>query len=273
MRWTWICLTVCAWTAAAPGAFERQPESARMVAMGGAGVAVPGNAWGALANPASLAGLAGASGGIAIAPSPFGLTELSRSALVLAAPWRRWGASIGLLRSGYDLYRETTVGAALGCDAGMGVCLGGACTLNVLSIEGYGSGSCWGCDAGFLWTPAPGITMGACATGINAPRPGRSGEEIPRTASAGVALSGGSPLTLAFDVALDPRFPPELRLGGEYCVAGCVALRAGVSSDPSSLSAGVGLALAPLDVEYAFSRHQELGCTHRFGIALHLSGP
>ncbi|HTO92750.1 MAG TPA: hypothetical protein VMM80_00220 [Bacteroidota bacterium] len=272
MRRSWILILACVWTGSSPAAFERQSEGVRAAAMGGAGVAVPGESWGAFTNPAALAGCAGASVGISLAPAPFGLTELGRSALAGSVGWGRSAVSIVLLRSGFDLYRETTIGAAFGCDAGKGVRWGAACTLNTLSIEGYGSGTCWGCDAGFLWMLAPGVSVGVCAANINSPSVGKSGEDIARTGAAGIAVSGVFPLTVAFDIALDPRFPPELRLGGEYVVAGSVALRAGVSSDPSALCAGLGLNLLTLDVEYAFSRHQELGFTHRFGLRLHFGG-
>jgi len=271
-RWC-ICVMVCASTAAAPGAFERQPESVRAIGMGGAGVALPAGAWGAFTNPAALAGDRRATVAIGLTPSPFGLEELSRTAIAGVAGWGRFGASLAALRAGSDLYRETTIAAACGYDAGGGMCWGAACTLNSLSIEGYGSAACWGCDAGMLWRIAPLVSLGASAANMNSPSPGRSGEGIARTVTAGLAVGGGSPFTVAFDMAVDPRFPLELRLGGECVLAGCLAVRAGVTSDPSALCAGVGLTVAPFEVDYAFSRHQELGFTHAFGLQIHFDGP
>ncbi|HUI09455.1 MAG TPA: hypothetical protein VL221_03955 [Bacteroidota bacterium] len=273
MRRLMICAVVCAWISPAQGAFERQPESVRSVAMGGAGVAIPGNPWGAFTNPAALAGAFGALAGVSLAPSPFGLTELGRQACACAIGWGRGGASIAALSTGFTLYRETTVAAAVGYDLGKGLRCGCSCSLNALSIEGYGSGSCWGCDAGILWALAPGVDIGASVQNLNAPSPGRSGEAVARSATAGIAVAAGLPATVAFDLAVDPRYPVELRLGGEYVIAGCVALRAGVSSDPSALCAGIGLSLSPVEVGYAFTRHQELGFTHRFGVEIHFGGP
>jgi len=273
MRRSWICVLVCACPGLAVGAFERQPEGVRSAAMGSAGVAIPGNVWGAFTNPASLAGVRGTSAGIAVAPSPFGLSELGRTACAVASGWGRLGASLAALRSGFSLYHETTVSAAFGCDIGRGVRCGAACTLNALAIEGYGSAACWGWDAGVLWSLAPGVDIGASASNINVPSPGRSGEGIARAATAGVAFSAGAPLALACDISVDPRFPVEVRMGGEYVIAGCFAIRAGVTSEPSALCAGFGLLVSPLEVEYAFSRHQELGFTHRFGLGITLGGP
>ena len=272
-----LCVTVlsmvCGIAGICSGAFERQPESVRACGMGGAGSAIAGNVWGALMNPAALAGMPVRIIAVSTAPSPFGLQELRRTACAYAEPFGRLTASVSALRYGYELYREVTLGAACGYDCGEGVRVGGTVTLNSVSIPGYGQGSCAGLDAGVLWQIVPGLQFGASALNWNAPSPGKSRESIPRTFQAGLAYAPPGGFLVACDIAEDPRFSAELRLGAELSVADLLFLRAGVSTDPSSCAAGVGVRILPLDIEYAFSRHQELGFTHRFGLSLRLGGP
>ena len=270
------CLTayVMVWGTygASLAAFERQPESVRACGMGGAGLALAGNVWGGLTNPASLACTNVRMIAVSVAPSPFGLQELRRAACAYAEPLGRFTASVTGIRYGYELYREVTLGAACGFDCGEGVRVGGTVTLNSLSIAGYGYGVCPGFDAGILWEIVSGLQFGASAVNCNAPSPGRCGESIPRTFQAGIAYANVGGFVVACDIAEDPRFPAEVRLGAEFSVAEFLFLRAGVSTDPSSCSAGVGVRFLPVDIDYAFSRHQELGFTHRFGLCLRLGG-
>jgi hypothetical protein len=263
---------MCGMAAGSFAAFERQPESVRACGMGGAGSALSGNVWGALMNPASLAGTAERMVAVSTAPSPFGLEELRRTACAYTEPFGRLTASVTGIRYGYELYREVTLGAACGYDCGEGVRVGATVTLNSVSIAGYGRGSCAGLDAGVLWRIIPGLQLAASAANWNAPSPGKSRENIPRTFQAGIAYAPPGGFLVACDVAEDTRFPAEVRLGAELTVAEFLSLRAGVSTDPSGCSAGIGVHILPLDIEYAFSRHQELGFTHRFGLCLRLGG-
>ena len=276
MKEWFLCVTVWALVCGAAGsssaAFERQPESVRACGMGGAGGALPGNVWGALMNPAGLAGMTARMVAVSTAPSPFGLQELRRTACAYAEPFGRLTASLTGIRYGYELYREVTLGAACGYDCGDGVRVGGTVTLNNVSIAGYGHGSCVGLDAGVLWQIVPSLQIGTSAANWNAPSPGRSGENIPGTFLAGIAYTPPGGFVVACDIAEDPRFPAEVRLGAELAVAEFLFLRAGVSTGPSACSAGVGVHILPVDIEYAFSRHQELGFSHRFGLSLRLGG-
>jgi hypothetical protein len=264
---------VCGIAGSSSAAFERQPESVRACGMGGAGSAIAGNLWGGLMNPAALAGMTVRMIAVSTAPSPFGLEELRRTACAYTEPFGRLTVSVTGIRYGYELYREVTLGAACGYDCGEGVRVGGTVTLNSISISGYGHGSCAGLDAGVLWQIVPGLQFGASAANWNAPSLGKSRESIPRTFQAGMAYAPPGGFLVACDIAEDPRFPAEVRLGAELAVAEFLRLRAGVSTDPSGCSAGVGVHLLPVDIEYAFSRHQELGFTHRFGLSLWLGGP
>ena len=231
-----------------------------------------GNPWGALMNPAGLAGVAGRMIAVSAAPAPFGLNELRRSACAYAEPLGCFTLSAVALRYGFELYREVTVGAACGVDCGKGVRAGATVTLNTLSIAGYGRGACTGVDAGVIWEIVRGLDLGAVVSNLNAPSPGRLAEGVPRTIQAGIAYTPVGGFLVSCDISEDARFPAEVRLGAEFLPAGFLALRGGISTDPSTCSAGIGIRISPVEIEYAFTRHQELGFTHRFGLSLRLGG-
>ncbi len=266
----WVMM--CGIPRSSSAAFERQPESVRACGMGGAGSALPGNVWGGVMNPASLAGMTVRTIALSTAPAPFGLQELRRTACAYTEPLGRLTASVTGIRYGYELYREVTLGAACGYDCGEGVRVGATVTLNSVSIAGYGHGSCAGFDAGVLWQIVSGLQFGASAANWNAPSPGNSRENIPTIFQAGIVYTPLGGFLVACDIAEDPRFPAEVRLGAEFALADLLFLRAGVSTDPACCSAGVGVHFLPVEIDYAFSRHQELGFTHRFGLCLHLGG-
>lgn len=262
----------CAHPREAPAAFERQGEGVRSCAMGGAGVAWSGNVWGILMNPAGLARITGPVLAVAVSPAPFGLQELRRTSLAFAQGTDRFTAAVTATRYGFELYREITFGTGCGLDCGKGLRAGAALTLNNLSIAGYGSASCIGIDAGVSWEIAGGFEAGASASNLNAPGLGRQRETIPRTFQAGIACAVPGGLLLACDVAEDVRFPAEIRLGAEWNPAGFLSVRAGISTDPSVFSAGIAVRISPVEIEYALSRHEELGFTNRFGFSLRLGG-
>lgn len=276
MRNRFLCIitiaAACVYAPGAPAAFERQSEGLRSCAMGGAGVAWTGNVWGGLMNPAGLPGIAEGTIAVAVSPAPFGLRELRRSAFAFAQPAGPFTATVTAVRYGFELYHELTIGAGCGVDCGRGVRAGAALTLNNLSIAGYGSGSCVGIDAGLIWEIAGGLGLGASASNLNGPGLGALREIIPAMFQAGISYAPHGGFLLACDVAEDVRFPAEVRLGAEFTPAEILSFRAGISTDPSVYSAGIAVRFSPVEIEYAFSRHQELGFTHRFGLSLRLGG-
>ena len=154
--------------------------------------------------------------------------------------------------------------------------------------KGMGDHTAWGIgfDIGALWNPwhelLAGVNLQDGTTTLLAWDTGRQ-ELISPTLKAGLSypFSIGllaSELRLAGDV--DLRFEGrdlaaqaavgpaslDLHLGAEWLVRRAVALRLG--SDSGHLTAGAGLRLPRLDVDYAFLSHDELKVTHRVSLRL-----
>ncbi len=157
--------------------------------------------------------------------------------------------------------------------------------------KGVGEHSAWGFgfDIGMTWNPWKKVMLGVnlqdVTTTILAWNTGTK-ELISPTLKTGVAYPfhfslANTKLLLAADV--DTRFENrefasqmsagpvsfDFRVGGELLVYNAVALRLG-RDDLGYLTAGAGLCLPRLDVDYSFMNHTDLKETHRISLRLRL---
>ncbi len=156
--------------------------------------------------------------------------------------------------------------------------------------KGIGENSAWGIGFDFacLWKPYPNLNVGANLQDITTTLlvwdTGRQ-EAITPTSKLGVAYFWESSkiagqLIPAFD--MDIRFENrrysaqynlssvsfDLHFGAEYQLKNLLAVRLGL--DTGRFTAGVGIKLPKLNVDYAFLSHQDLGDTHRISVILTL---
>jgi hypothetical protein len=254
----------------ASSAFERQPSGPRLAALGGTGVGLPAELWGARVNPAGCAGLPEAQCGWGVSPGLYGFPELKRQEAVVGVPWGGLVFPVCLSRFGFDLYGETVIGSGVGGELAPSFRAGVLLNLCHLAIRGYGSSWTAGVDAGLQWDPADEITLGCSAANLYAPPIGGTGEPLPRTISAGLDYRPVPGCHLLLDAVKDVRFPLELHLGIEYTLLNLLALRGGMVDDPPFVTGGVGILWGILEVDYALTVHDVLGETHEFGLRLHL---
>lgn len=248
---------------------------ARAAALGGAGTALAGSAWGH-ANPASW----GALGGRAVAfyaTQGFGLSEMRLGALRYAEP-TPWGTFAGGARTfGFDAYRETafTLGYARGVRLGTSrrVYAGLAARYYRLSLgersdgASYGSAGALGLSLGVLARPLPRLTLGAAATNVNGPSYAE-GSDLAQTLSLGLAYQASDRLLVAADVFKDIDFPLSVRAGLEVLPVEVLAVRVGVATVPARVTAGIGLRLGRLRARLAAERHETLGWTPAAALGL-----
>jgi hypothetical protein len=156
--------------------------------------------------------------------------------------------------------------------------------------KGIGDNSAWGMGFDFacLWQPYPNFNVGANLQDITTTLlvwdTGRQ-EAITPTSKIGVAYFWESSkiagqIIPAFD--MDIRFENrrysaqynlgrvsfDLHFGTEYRLKNLLAFRLGL--DTGRFTAGVGIKLPKLNVDYAFLSHQDLGDTHRVSVILTL---
>ncbi len=154
--------------------------------------------------------------------------------------------------------------------------------------EGIGENSAWGMGFDFacLWTPTPKLNVGVNLQDITTTLlvwdTGRK-EAITPTSKVGVAyfwestrIAGRLIPTVDVDMRFENRqFASQAHVGPvsldfhtgmEYQFKKILALRVG--ADTGRFSAGVGVKLPKLNVDYAFLSHDDLGDTHRISVIL-----
>jgi hypothetical protein len=251
-------------------AFERTPHGSRSAAMGGSLVALGNNEWAAFTNPAALRTLNSPTLSLSYAPQIFGVKELSHVATSIASPTPVGTFALSASRFGFELYKETRVALSFAEEV-TGTLRGGVTiNYNSLTIQNYGSASTFGVDVGLLVDVVDDVRWGFAAMNLNAPTIGVPKEKLPQVFVTGIEYEPVSNARIHASVSKEIRFPIELHAGAEYKIEEIVALRAGTTSDPSTLNAGVGIEYAFAKIDYAFSSHPELGVTHQFSLSLNV---
>jgi hypothetical protein len=251
-------------------AFEQGNQGSRSAAMGNSLVAVSGEEWSAFVNPAVLKTISERTVSLFYAPQPFELKELARAAASFVEPTGIGTFGLSASRYGFELYRETRI--ALSYAGDLATIVKGGVTINYysLSIRNYGSASTFGVDLGLLVDVSDNIHWGFAASNLNAPTIGTAKEKLPQIFSTGISFNPIAEGTIAVSVVKDIRYSAEVHVGIEYAMMEMVALRAGTTSDPNTLNAGVGIWYSFAEFDYAFSSHSELGMTHQFSLSLKL---
>lgn len=251
----------------AMGGFERTQVGAGPAALGNAIIAVEDDGWSLFFNPAGLAGNQSFRISIFAAPSPYGLSELSTTALAVEMPMDIGSFGFGARRYGFDLYREVS-GTFCYATVISGVSFGVNCNYHSVSIQNYGSASTVGIDAGIVVHLLQNLTWGLAATNVNAPTIGISREPLPRRFSTGVSYVLANRFTLAFDLLKESGYDVSPRGGCEYRIIDAVALRGGFKNAPSEFSGGIGIRYAALDFDYAYVMNPALGGTQEISISI-----
>ena len=264
-----LCLLLLA-THTAFCAFERTTQGGRSVGMGGATVAEQQNLWAAFSNPGTLASLDQRSLSIFYSPQPFDLKELARGSFSFVEPMSFGVFSLSGSRFGFELYREVTASVSFGRRLTDQLQVGVSVNYYSLAIQNYGSAAAFGIDAGILVHVADDVRWGVAALNMNAPTIGEAKERLPQVFSMGVGYSPIPEATISAELEKDIRYPTELHLGVEYTMFEALSVRGGVTGEPSTLNAGLGIRYSLFQLDYAFSEHPDLGMSHQLSLSLFL---
>ena len=271
LRWLPAVALAAALAPASHGQFAE--GGARTLALGRAGAALGGEAWGHV-NAAARADLATSRAAVQ-ASRAFGLGELSLGALAAAAPTPVGVIGLEARTYGFDERRETRVRAGyarrLGLSPTRGLAVGLAVGVEPASTAGFGSETALLLDAGVQGQVVPGLRVGLA--GRNLTGLGRSDStNLRRSAAAvpgltvGLAYAPSDRAVLVLDADHDDDFGLSVRAGVEVLPVSALALRVGVSSTPVRFTGGVGVATGPLRVDVAVELHETLGLTPAVGL-------
>ncbi|MEX2397143.1 MAG: hypothetical protein WD491_08965, partial [Balneolales bacterium] len=129
-----------------------------------------------------------------------------------------------------------------------------------VSIERYGSAGALAANIGFSVQLADGLWLGTRASNVNQGSFGEANEELPRELAVGLSYLMVEKVLFAIDLVKDVRFPVAYRTGLELDVYDeFLHLRGGVSTEPLTFSAGLGITRPFWGAGFAAQHHEWLG--------------
>lgn len=252
--------------------FENTDLGARPVGMNGSFTSLSNDAFAIFYNPSGLAQLKYRELGVYYSPSPFGLSELATGAMVYAEPTSLGTFGLGVKTYGFELYRENNIILSYGRSFSDRIFYG--LNLNVfnLSIQNYNSATTFGVDLGAMAYLTDFLRWGFFGKNISGARIGASEEKISQVYRTGFTVQPREDVSFLIEAEKDVRYPLSIRAGMEYSLFDYIDLRAGIGTEPTSFSGGVGFKYDLFQVDYAIYNHQDLGITHQGTVSVNFGG-
>lgn len=271
------------------GAFEDVPASPRARAMGEAGSSVVDGAYATYLNPGHL-GQATEGALVASYVQPFQLSFAKSYHLGAVLPVSPGNGAVGISlhqfkveHNDVSLLEETQISLAYGNtlyqDMHSRVDLGATVNMYHLKFGETTSGidpgndSALGMDLGLLVTVHERTRMGVMVKNLNNPNIGVDEEELAHRLIAGISYEPYEGVITTFEFDNELGQDTQYHGGIEMYVAEGFALRAGVITNPSKLTAGFGYSLDRFALDYGFSTGGGvLESTHQFGVKISWGG-
>lgn len=261
----WFIFFSTVFAAAELPAFQDMPVGARSLAMGGTQAGFIDTPDAVFLNPAGIAAMN--SFGLSLFyQKPFGLQDVHLGTLAFAFPVSQYRFGLGVFSLGNDLYKEQKWNLTLARQWSNTIFVGLNLRWQVIKISRYGSTSRPGMDVGARLRLSKQVAWGVILQNIN--RPGISAEEqkLPQVLQTGFSFKATPQLQVNVDLYKDVRYTEEFRFGAEFSPWPAFSLRAGTATHPDRFSAGFGMAVRTLRLDYAFFTHNDLGLTHQLSV-------
>lgn len=246
----------------ADAAFERAPAVPQITARGGASVGwAAGKSaflWNPAANISSHRVLSTAYS------QPYSVDDLAESTVSYSHTVMK-GGSVGLSwqrfhTTGYHedrrsvamSYGSRTVRAGLRLD------------LLGIGIDEFGSQSALSVGIGGLWKTKSGLRIGMTLAPLNRPK---IPNPLPRSVAVGMEVRTTPNLLLVADLRRTTDVDVQILAGGELSVGKHLVLRGGMHNQPWEVTAGWGLQIRSLVIDYAWVNHSSLDGTHQIAIS------
>ena len=202
----------------------------------------------------------------------YSMRELGAAGLSFYLPHPSLSSGLHLASFGYDEWRETFFGLAVGKRLCEGIAIGAGVRYAVLQTELYDAQrSQLAVDVGMIWLPSDEI--GVALAAMNFPsahfpsgNDGRA-ELLPACLQAGLQWRGLEDVIMLVTVCLDEFRSFGINAGVAYRVFDRFEMRCGMKSNPATPSFGVGVDYAPLAFDVAAEYHPALGFGHGIGIS------
>ena len=252
--------------------FENFDIGARAVALNGAYTSLSNNSLSIFYNPSGLGQVKYRELSAYYSPAPFGLTELSTASLTFAEPTKYGTLGLGIKTYGYELYRENNFILSYGNSYKGKLFYGLNLNYYNLKIQNYNSASAFGLDVGVMAYIYKSVRWGFFGKNITGSKIGEANEKIAQVYRTGINYQPVSNVNLMLEAEKDVKYPVSVRAGFEYSLMDYIDLRAGVGSEPTSFTGGIGLHYNLFSLDYALYKSPDLGITHQGTITVNFGG-
>ncbi len=248
-------------------AFEELEIGVASQAMGGTGVVLYGAEM-ALFNPAAIAGVSDrtltVSGRLPFSKIDFGTYGIDGAFHLIG----RWNIGVNLRYFGGDLYNEqmaaVTLAGMLTDDMSFGLQPVIYRASIADGVSQYGSATTMAVNMGFQVRMYNRWLLAASVRNPFQARLGESGEYLRRRIDVGLRYE---PVTSMISALTFSRDFNGMRIhAGQSLPLGFVTIRAGVQSNPVSISGGLDASTFGIAFKYAVITHPQLDLTHQFGV-------
>ncbi|MEO8513915.1 MAG: hypothetical protein ABI543_10170 [Ignavibacteria bacterium] len=252
--------------------FELIDVGAKPISLGGAFTSLANNSNAVYYNPAGISQMQFREVSIFYSPAPFGLKELANGSVNYVEPTKFGAFGLSAKTYGFDLYKEITVTATYSNNYKKKIYYGANVNFYNLKIQNYGSASTFGIDIGGLAYLTDFLRWGFAAFNLNRPKIGTQDDKLPQVYRTGISIQPRNDINFVLDVEKDTRYTTSVKAGIEYSVFDMIDLRAGIGTEPTRFSGGVGLYYSIFEIDYGFYNHQDLGLTHQGTITINFGG-
>ena len=197
----------------------------------------------------------------------FMLKELGYNAAGITLPTSSGVFGISANYYGFDLYNEKKFGLAY--SRLFTEKIAGGIQLDYLgtSISEYGSSSVFTAELGLIVKISDKLRTGAHVFNPVRINSGFEKEKIPTTFKLGLAYEPGEKISLAAEVRKNIDEAAQVEAGIEYRVIDALHLRAGIQTNPSVYSFGIGINVSQFKIDLGSSYHPVLGVTPQIGLS------
>lgn len=252
--------------------FELLDVGAKPISLGGAFTSFANNSNAVYYNPAGISQMPFREVSIFYSPAPFGLKELANGSVNFVEPTKFGSFGLSAKTYGFELYKEITATLTYANNYKKKIYYGANFNYYNLKIQNYGSASTFGIDVGGLAYLTDFMRWGFAVFNLNRPKIGSQNDNLPQVYRTGVSFQPRSDLNLMLDLEKDSRYTASFKAGLEYSLYDMIDIRAGIGTEPTKFSGGIGLYYSMFEIDYGFYNHQDLGLTHQGTITINFGG-
>ncbi len=170
--------------------------------------------------------------------------------------------------AGDNTFNQTKIGIAYGRKLAENVGIGVQLDYVGTKTETVGSGAAFTFDIGILYKPVKNLSIGAKVFNPIRAKTGMDYiEEIPAIINVGLAYKPSAKVTICLEGEQNLQDDLRFKAGAEYNIIDQLYLRGGYLSNPSMLTAGIGIKIKSLNLDFSSQFHQQLGLTPGVGIS------